>query len=144
MDGRREDPVDWRAQGPLLSTYSCGFSAGGRGSVPEPEAADLGALRGRRHKSLANSCYALSHPLSPTHTLFCSLKSGRSGFREFSVGKIFCFLGRKCFRLQWWPLARSSVSFGECVVGCRSGVVTTGVCRHGSDWAQHRSVSLST
>lgn len=65
--------------GARFSTHSCGSSAGGRGSVPEAEAADLGALRGRRRKSRANSCRALfPPPLAATHAS-CSVESGRAG-----------------------------------------------------------------
>lgn len=67
---------------------------GGRweGSVPEPEAADLGALRGKRRLGRADSCFALSHPLSSAHTLFVRVKSGRSrGVGDFSVDEIFFF-----------------------------------------------------
>lgn len=95
---------------PLLSTYNRGSSAGGRGSVPEPEAADLGALRGRRRQSRANSCHALSHSLLPAHTLFCSVKSDRSRVWEFSVERSSVSWEESAFASKWWALIRSSVS----------------------------------
>lgn len=89
--------------GPRARFTNFQLRLGGRweGSVPEPEAADLGALRGRRRLGRADSCFALSHPRSSAHTLFVRVQSGRSqGFGGFSVYEIPPLPGvprRKCF-----------------------------------------------
>lgn len=90
--------------GPRARFANFQLRLGGRweGSVPEPEAADLGALRGRRRLGRADSCFALSHPRSSAHTLFVRVQSGRSrGFGGFSVYEILPpaprVPRRKCF-----------------------------------------------
>lgn len=117
--------------GPRARFANFQLRPGGRweGSVPEPEAADLGALRGRRRPGRADSCFALSHPLSSAHTLFVQVKSGRSGGEGgfFLCGRDFFFLSppssekKVLFEsLQWWALISRSSGRGGERVGWRS------------------------
>lgn len=131
--------------GPRARFANFQLRLGGRweGSVPEPEAADLGALRGRRRLGRADSCFALSHPRSSAHTLFVRVQSGRSrgfGFFFFPVYEIFSFFPspspekKVLFCLQWWALtSRSSGGGGGELVGWRSGVLAAEACRRGSE-----------
>lgn len=75
--------------GPRARFANFQLRLGGRweGSVPEPEAADLGALRGRRRQGRADSCFVLSHPRCSAHTLFVRVQSGRS--REFGGVSVY-------------------------------------------------------
>lgn len=105
---------------------------GWEGKCPGAEAADLGALRGRRRKSRANSCHALSHPPLAGTQAFCSVESVRSRVWEFSVEKILSFLGKSAFASSGGRLLEVLLAFGKCV-GCGLGVVTTKICRLGSE-----------
>lgn len=125
--------------GPRARFANFQLRLGGRweGSVPEPEAADLGALRGRRRLGRADSCFALSHPRSSAHTLFVRVQSGRSqGFGGFSVYEIPPSPESReesAFCLQWWALTSRSSSGGGELVGWRSGVLAAEACRRGSE-----------